>query len=137
MEEQPDKRLKYIDINRVFHNRTQQIKLDLKLSNKSCEMLARHVAKMNPKTRIEQEQHDKLSEYALSTSKLNDDVLQLLDYIHELLTEIGHDSEVLIQGAIIRDLLQMQSDNIEVLIDQREKAIKEVYDLRKNQINSK
>lgn len=135
--EQPDKRLKYIDINRVFHNRTQQIKLDLKLSNKSCEMLARHVAKMNPKTRTEQEQADKLSEYALTTSKLNDDVLQLLEYIHGLLTDIGQDSEVLIEGAIIRDRLQMQSDNMEVLIDQREKAIKEIYDLRKNQINSK
>lgn len=135
--EQPDKRLKYIDINRVFHNRTQQIKLDLKLSNKSCEMLARHVVKMNPKTRTEQEQADKLSEYALTTSKLNDDVLQLLEYIHGLLTDIGQDSEVLIGGAIIRDRLQMQSDNMEVLIDQREKAIKEIYDLRKNQINSK
>lgn len=136
MEEQPDKKLKYIDINRVFHNRTQQIKLDLKLSNKACEMLAVHVSKRNPKTRIEQEQHDKLTQYALSTSKLNDEVLSLLDYMHGLLTDIGKDSEVLIQGAIIRDRLQMQSDNIEVLIDQREKAIKEVYDLRKNQSNS-
>lgn len=137
MEEQPDKRLKYIDLNRVFHNRTQQIKLDLKMSNKSCEMLARHIAKMHPKTRIEQEQADKLSEYALNTAKLNDDILSLLDYIHGLLTDIGQDSQVLIEGAIIRDRLQMQSDNIEVLIDQREQAIKAVYDLRKNQINTK
>lgn len=136
MEQQPDKRLKYIDLNRVFHNRTQQIRLDLKVSNKACEMLAIHVSKMNPKTRIEQEQHDQLTKYALSTSKLNDEVLSLLDYVHGLLTDIGQDSEVLIQGAVIRDRLQMQSDNLEVLIDQREKAIKEVYDLRKNQINS-
>jgi hypothetical protein len=135
MEDQPDKRLKYVDLNRVFHNRTQQIKLDLKLSNKSCEMLARHVSKMNPKTAVEQEQYDKLTQYALTTSKLNDEVLQLLDYIHGLLTDIGNDSQVLIEGAIIRDRLQMQSDNMEQVIKQRDDAMKVIYDLRKDSFN--
>lgn len=135
--EQPDKQLKYIDLNKVFHNRSNEIKLALKQSNRACVMLANHLAKEKPRTSLEMDRHGHLQEYVLKTSKLNDEVLELIDYIHGLLTEIGEDSKVLIDGAIIRDRLQMQSENIQALINTREEAIKAVYDLRKNQINSK
>lgn len=134
-EQHKDNRLKYLDLNKAFNNRVSQIKLDLKVSNKTCEMLAIHVSKQKPKDAIEFERVEKLKEYVLATSKLNDDVLSLLEYVNGLLIDIGSDSNVLIEGAILRDRLQFQSDTYEATIRQREDAIKMIYDLRKDQIN--
>lgn len=132
-----DKRLKYVDINRAFNGQVSEINIALKVSNRVCEMLANHISKEKPKNPTEFERIEKLKEYVLKTSELNDKVLSLIDYMAGLLTEIGEDSKVLIEGAIIRDRLQLQSDNIQVLLNQREDAIKQVYDLRKDQINPK
>lgn len=135
--EQPDNRLKYLDINKAFGNRTAQIKLDLKVSNKTCEMLAVHLSKQKPKEAKEFERVEMLKDYVLKTSKLNDDVLALMDYVHGLLTDIGNDSSVLIEGAIIRDRLQLQSDTIESLKQDREDYIKKIYDIRKDTFDTK
>lgn len=135
--EHTDKRLKYLDLNKAFHNQTTDIRLALKQSNRVCEMLANHLAKEKPKTSLEMDRNGHLKDYVIKTSELNDKVLGLIDYIHGLLTNIGEDSKVLIEGAIIRDRLQFQSDSIEQLINSRDNAIKDVYDLRKNQINTK
>lgn len=135
--EQPDNRLKYLDINKAFGNRTAQIKLDLKVSNKTCEMLAVHLSKQKPKEAKEFERVEMLKDYVLKTSKLNDDVIALMDYVHGLLTDIGNDSSVLIEGAIIRDRLQLQSDTIESLKQDREDYIKKIYDIRKDTFDTK
>jgi len=136
-QDQRDKRLKYIDVNQVFHNRSNDMKLRLKQSNRACEELAKTLAKAKPKDSEGFEKVEKLKDYVIKTSALNDEVIQFIDYIHGLLMEIGEDSKVLIEGAVLRDKLMMQSDTIEMLISQREEDFKTIYELRKDKINSK
>lgn len=134
--EQLDQRLKYVDINQVFNNRSNDIRLKLKQSNRACEELAKVLAKSKPRDAEAFEKVERLKEYVIKTSSLNDEVIQFLEYVHGLLSEIGEDSKVLIEGAVIRDKLLMQSETIELLISQREDGIKSIYDIRKNQINT-
>lgn len=136
-QDQRDKRLKYIDINQVFHNRSNDIRLRCKQSNRACEDLAKTLSKAKPKDAEGFEKVEKLKEYVLKTSQLNDEILGLVDYIHGFLLDLGKDAQILIDGAVLRDKLMQQSDTIEMLISQREEDFKTIYEFRKNQINSK
>ena len=97
-----DRRLKYIELSKQFHNRSSEIRIQAKMSNKACEALAKYLVSQNPKEQKDFERVEKLKEYVLKTSGLNDEIISMLDYIQGLLTEIGEDSKVLIEGAIIR-----------------------------------
>lgn len=132
-----DKRLKYVDISANFYNKANDVSIACKQSQRHCEIIAKQLANRKHKTQEEFEKIESMKEFVLKTSKLNDSVLALLDYMSGLLTEISEDSKVLIEGAIIRDRLKDQSENIESLMEQRDKAATELYELRKNQINSK
>lgn len=136
-QDQRDKRLKYVDINQVFHNRANSIVLACKQSNRACEELAKVLKNTKVKDAAQFEKVEKYKEYVIKTSALNDQVIELVDYIHGLLVEVGEDSKTLIEGAVIRDRLMMQSDTIEMLTSQREEDFKMIYEFRKNQINSK
>lgn len=136
-QDQRDKRLKYIDINQVFHNRTNDIRLRCKQSNRACEELAKTLVKAKPKDHDAFEKVERLKEYVLKTSGLNDEILGLLDYMTGFLLDLSKDAQILIDGAVIRDKLMMQSDTIEMMTSQREEDLQTIYELRKDQINSK
>lgn len=136
-QDQRDKRLKYLDINQVFHNKTTDIRLRCKQSNRACEELAKTLAKAKPKDAEGFEKVERMKEYVLKTSQLNDEILGLVDYMHGFLLDLSKDAQILIDGAVLRDKLMMQSDTIEILTSQREEDFQTIYELRKNQINSK
>src|SRR5690349_8280175 len=112
-QDQRDKRLKYLDINQVFHNKTTDIRLRCKQSNRACEEFAKTLAKARPKDAEGFEKVERMKEYVLKTSQLNDEILGLLDYMHGFLLDLGNDAQILIEGAVLRDKLMMQSDTIE------------------------
>lgn len=136
-QDQRDKRLKYIDINQVFQNRTNDIRLRCKQSNRACEELAKTLVKAKPKDPESFEKVERLKEYVLKTSGLNDEILGLLDYMTGFLLDLSKDAQILIDGAVLRDKLMMQSDTIEMMTSQREEDLQTIYELRKDQINSK
>jgi hypothetical protein len=132
-----DNRLKYVDISGTFRNQASGILIACKQSQRSCEVMAKQLATRKPKTPEEFDRIEAMKDFVLKTSSLNDKVLSLLDYMTGLLTDISEDSKILIEGAIIRDRLNDQSEQVEILVQQREALITDLYDLRKNQINPK
>jgi hypothetical protein len=132
-----DRIYKYIEINNQFNGRVSDIRVQLKVSNRVCEKLAQYIAKENPKTALEQERIDKLTDYVIKTSELNDNVLGLIDYMDKLLIEIGLDARDLTDGLENLKTIEFQSDTIQLLTSQRDTAINDYYELRKNKINTK
>jgi hypothetical protein len=137
MEEQKDNRLKYLEIPAAFKSRASEISLWVKQSQRSCELLAKHVAKEKAKTGIEFERQEYLKDFLLKTSQANEKVLELLDYLTTFLNEVMTDAATYQQGATLREQMAMQTEYIADLNKQNEDSLKAIYDLRKNQINSK
>lgn len=131
-----DRIYKYIEINNQFNGRVSDIRVNLKVSNKACERLAIFLQKQNPKTQVEFERVEKLKEYVLKTSELNDNVLGLIEYFGNLLTDIVLDAKDLTDALELTKTIEFQSDTITVLTQQCETAIKDYYELRKNTLNS-
>lgn len=139
--EDKDSRLKYVEMGTVFKDRASAVDLNCKLSQKSCERFALYLAKQKPKTPEQFEKVELLKDFVLKTSKANEEMMLLIDYMKGLIEDIATDSKVLIEGAILRDKLKFQSDTIQRITEQRNEAIAEIFDhyqdeLRKNTANS-
>lgn len=139
--EDKDSRLKYVEMGTVFKDRASAVDLNCKLSQKSCERFALYLAKQKPKTPEQFEKVEVLKDFVLKTSKANEEIMLLIDYMKGLIEDIATDSKVLIEGAILRDKLKFQSDTIQRITEQRNEAIAEIFDhyqdeLRKNTANS-
>jgi len=132
-----DRRLKYVDITGIFYNKANDVSIACRQSQRQCENMAKQLATRKAKTPEEFERIESLKEFVLKTTSANEKMLSLLDYVTGLLVEISEDSKVLIEGAIIRDRLKDQEDTVIMLTQQRESLITQMYDLRKDQINSK
>lgn len=140
--QEPDKdsRLKYVDMGKTFANHAGAIARQTKISQATCERLASHLSKQKPRTPEEFERVEYLKNFVLETSTLNEMTITLIDYIHGLLSDIATDSEVLIEGAILRDKLHYQSETLELMIQDRDKHVQHIYDkkieeLRQNKAN--
>lgn len=128
---------KYLEISNQFNGRVSEIRIALKVSNRVCEMLAKHIQKEKPKNQLEQDRIDKLTDYVIKTSELNDKVLGLIEYTSELLSAVAVDSVALTDATNLLSTIEFQSETIQAVTIQRDNAIKDIYDLRKNQINTK
>lgn len=129
-----DSRLKYVQMGRVFRDRASMVDLSCKVSQKSCEKLAAYLAKQNPKTPEEMDKVEALKKFVLTTSKANEEMIALIDYVKGLLEDIAIDSNVLIQGAILRDKLKFQSDTIEYGWQVREEMIEQIKQTKLDEI---
>lgn len=136
MDDEKDSRLKYMEMPREFHHRANEIYIAAKQSLRTCEIAAKALAKEKPKTPADFERVEAMKEFLLTTAKSNEKVLDLLKYLNGFLQDIATDAKVLIDGAIIRDRLRDQSSTIEILMQQRDNAVKDIYDLRKDQIHT-
>lgn len=130
--EDKDSRLKYVEMGAVFKDRASAVDLNCKLSQKSCERFALYLAKQKPKTPEQFEKVEVLKDFVLKTSKANEEMMLLIDYMKGLIEDIATDSKVLIDGAILRDKLKFQSDTIESGWMLREEMVETI---RKNKLN--
>lgn len=121
---------------RIFRDRANEINLTCKQHLRTCEQLAKRLAMEKPKTQQEFEKIEFYKDFVIKSSRMNEQVLGLLDYTCNLLNAIAGNSELL-AGLKASDSLRMQSDTIEILTEQREKLIKEIYDIRRDQIAAK
>lgn len=130
--EDKDSRLKYVEMGTVFKDRASAVDISCKLSQKSCERFAVYLSKQKPKTPEQFEKVEALKEFVLKTSKANEEMMLLIDYMKGLIKDIATDSKVIIDGAILRDKLKFQSDTIESGWMLREEMIETI---RKNKLN--
>lgn len=131
MQEFKDSRLKYYEMPGQFKGRANDISITCKQHLRACEQLAKRLARENPRSSTEFEKLEYYKDFVIKTSQLNEQVLGLLDYTHELLSAIAADSSLL-ADAKEKDTLRLQSETVEVLIQQREKLVKDLYDSRRN-----
>jgi hypothetical protein len=136
MDEAMDSRLKYLEMPDQFKGRANDISLTCKQHLRACEQLAVRLAKERPKNPQEFERLEYYKDFVIKTSQLNEQVLGLLDYCHELLNQIANDYRT-VGEAKMKDILRFQSDTIEILTNQRDQLVKDLYDERKRNIGGK
>lgn len=115
-----DKRMKYLDMPREFKARAQDVELSCKMSQRMCEEIAKRLARTNPKTAEEFERVEKWKELVLTTSQANDKMVEMLEFVHKFLQDVATDAKTLIDGAELRNKLEMQSETIEILMQRPE-----------------
>lgn len=115
-----DKRMKYLDMPREFKARAQDVELSCKMSQRMCEEIAKRLARTNPKTAEEFERVEKWKELVLTTSQANDKMVEMLEFVHKFLQDVANDAKTLIDGAELRNKLEMQSETIEILMQRPE-----------------
>lgn len=128
--EETDSRLKFLELPNQFKGRANDIALTCKQQFRVCEQLAVRLARERPKNQQEFEKNEYLKDFVIRTSQLNEQVLGLLDYCHELLNQIATDTNATAQ-AKEKDTLNFQSDTIRILTEQRDNLVKDLYDERK------
>ena len=128
-----DNRLKYLEMPRQFKDRANDITLTCKQHLRICEQLAVRLAKEKPKTAQEFEKNEYLKNFVIKSSRLNEEVLGVLDYTLALLNEIANDYKIL-QQAQIKDTLRLQSETVEILIQQRDQLVNDLYDVKRQLI---
>lgn len=132
-----DSRQKYLDISEAFNNRATEIDLYCKQSQRLCEQIAKRLAKANPKNGDAFERVEEMKDFILKTSKANERTIEFIQYVKGLLGDVLEDSKVLIDGAILRDKLNFQSDTILIQFQQQEDQVRAIYNLKKNEISSR
>lgn len=110
--------MKYLDMSRTFRNRASEIDLSCKTSQRVCVELAKRLARVKAKTPDEFEHVEKMKQIVITTSAANEQMLEMLNYMRGLLLQVCDDAEALVDGANIRNKLEMQSETIEILMQQ-------------------
>lgn len=131
MNEFKDRRLKYIELPRIFQAKASEIDITSKQHLRICEKLAKQLASKKPKTAEEFEQVERWKDFVLKSSELNEKTIALIDTIHGMLTEIAEDATPLSENAKDYDRLRDQSETIQMLTNQRDKLINDLYANRK------
>lgn len=135
MDEAKDKRLKYLELPRVFHDRANMVSLTAKQHLRICQQLAVRLAKEKTKTPAEFERNEYMKDFVIKSAQLNEDTLTLLTYVEGVLNEIAADHS-LSDKAKQLDTLTFQSDTIQILTRQRDDLVKDLYDEKKRQFSA-
>lgn len=125
MNEDKDKRLKYVEMPKVFYRSAQDIRISSRQHLVTCQKLAKHLASKKPANAKEFEQTEWLKEFVVKSADLNEKVLAFLESTHTLLTEVSEDAKTLVDGAKIRDLVDMQSSEITRLMGIRDSLVEQ------------
>lgn len=127
-----DNRLKYLELFRQFEYLANDVKVSCKVSQRSCEKLATQVAATKAKTPEQFEKVESLKEFILTTSSSNDKMISALNTIHGYLVQIASDCNDLLEVANLKNKLEMQSETIQILMEQNEKITAFRDELREN-----
>jgi hypothetical protein len=133
MTEEKDRRLKYVELPGVFQQQASEINITHKQHLRACIKLATHLAKQKPSNPKEFEQNEWLKDFVMKSADLNEKTTNLLDFVRKIVQEISDDSKALIEDAKILDRLNDQESAILTAWANRDKAINDLYELRKGQ----
>jgi len=133
MEEFKDRRLKYIESPNVFQARAGEIDILSKQHLRTCAKLASQLAIRKPKTPDEFEKIESMKDFVVKSSQLNERTIELIDYLHGVLTEIAADAVPMSENAKAYDRLNDQSETIRMITQQRDTLINDLYEFKKAQ----
>lgn len=131
-----DRRLKYVDLPKVFHQKANDINITSKQHLRICEKLAGHLSRQKPKTPQEFERVEYLKDFVMKTVAMNESTIGLLDYLKAEIEEISVDAKTLIEGAKMLDVIKDQSEALQAVQELRDKAVISIYELRKDQLRA-
>lgn len=132
MPESDDSRLwKYLELPQVFQMRAGEIDILHKQHLRTCEKLAKHLARQKPKTPKEFEQHEYMKDFVVKSADLAEQTIGLLDYIKSTVQEICNDTAALRDGAHLNRVIRDQGEKIEQVMKERDEISKKYYDLRR------
>lgn len=118
-----DNRLKYLDLFKSFEFMANDVKLACKVSQRSCERLARQVAATKTKTPESFEKVEALKEFINTTSTANEKTINALNSIHGYLVEIASDCADLTNVADLKNKIEIQSETISILMQQNQNIV--------------
>lgn len=134
MDDFKDRRLKYIELPKVFQMKASEIDILSKQHLRTCEKLAGQLASRKPKTPDEFEKLEGMKDFVLKSSQLNERTIELIEYLHGVLTEIASDALPLSENAKDYDRLRDQSEAITMITQQRDTLINDLYEFKKAQL---
>lgn len=132
MQDAKDNRLKYVEMVTVFRDRASAIDFQCKLSQRSCERLAKHIANDKPKSAKEFERHEYLKDFILKTSTANETTIELLAYMKDLLQSVCDDARDLSNIAALRDIIKFDQQTIAIVTQQRNDLMDELAAHKRN-----
>lgn len=119
-----------------FRNRANDIDIRAKVSQRTCEALAKLLAKKRYKTPEDLEQSEYLKKLIVDTAAQNEAILALMSDTHDFLSEVAEDARVLCDGAHLLDQLKDQSDTMLIHIEES-KAIMRIQREREQAFKAK
>lgn len=127
-----DNPLRYIDMVKVFNDRANAISFQCKTSMGTCERLAKHIANDKPKSAKDFERHEFLKDFVLKTSRANETMIDLLDYMKDFLQTLANDSKDLQKIAALKDVIKFDQQTIAIITQQRNDLMDELTAYKRN-----
>lgn len=129
-----DRRIKYVDLPRVFEQRASEIRIAARMQLRACERLAGHLSRQKPNNPTEFDRNEWLKDFVMKTADMNDKTLALMEYLKTEIQQVSDDAKALMEGGVIQDRLRDQSDSITALQNFRDQTVINIYEHRKAQL---
>lgn len=129
-----DRRLKYVELPRVFSSKAIDITISAKQHLRACEKLAAYLSKQRPNNQKDFEQNEWLKDFVIKTVALNEKTVALLDYLRVEIQAISDDAKVLADGGKVLDIIRDQSETITMIQNVKDQAVNNLYESRKTQL---
>lgn len=132
--ESKDKRLKYVEMPRVFNVRSSEIQTQSRQHIRKCEEMAKMLAARKAVSVEDQHRIDKMKDFLIASVDLNENIIKLVDEMYVFLSEVTQDAKELMEGAEKRDRFDDYGESLIHAWEQRDKLVQMYADARrKNQ----
>lgn len=131
-----DRRLKYVDLPRVFEQRASEVRISAKQHLRACERLAGHLSRQKPKDAQEFERVEWMKDFVMKTAELNERTIKLLENLRAELQAVADDAKALIEGGQLLDRLRDQSDVIKLMQAARDAATLKLYEQKRDEFRA-
>jgi len=124
--ENKDHRLKYVEMPGQFYGMANEIEISAKQQLRSCENFGKKLMRIRPKDAGEFDRIEKMKDFLLASHDLNTRIIQLITKVHELISQVSKDANMLMEGAVYRNKLKDCEDTIVALAQHRDTLLKEI-----------
>ena len=121
--------LKYLELPTVFRTRANDIDIEAKRLLRTCDAMAKNLARARPKTPEEFERVEYLKKLIVEMAVHSEAVGGILTFLDGFLQDVMLDAKALCDGADLRNKLLDQSDTILILMEET-KTIRSIQDER-------
>jgi hypothetical protein len=101
--------LKYLDLPKIFMAKSVEVTIAIKQQNRMIEELIPTV-----------KGNEKMADFLIKSAETNEAVESMLVYLKDLLQEVAHDANFLVEGAKVRNKLKDMQYLVDTAVRQRE-----------------